>query len=193
MKELFIFDLGGVLIKNIQVLSEMAETLGADRSELISDYRQYEEAMMAGLFPIERYYRRLEHLFKVKIDEDIFRKAFHPVLNSPVLDIVDELTGRGACCVIGSNTFLSHWYVIDELNIRRHFSHCYASHEMHAVKPYHSFFTYIMHCEGVSALNTHFTDDSPVNVEAASQLGIDAFCYQGDDEALRSRFSKYLT
>ena len=43
---LYIFDLGGVLIKNIQFMSEMSQKLKLEESVLRQDYLQYEKPMM---------------------------------------------------------------------------------------------------------------------------------------------------
>lgn len=187
--ELVIFDLGNVIVRNIEMLKTVAAGLGVDCGRLEADYRKYENAMMAGLISVQDYYRRLEHIFSVQLHDDVFRTAFRPVINAPVLELADRLRAKGQRCVIGSNTFSSHWPFIDEMGIRSHFDDAYASHEIHAVKPYEAFFALIMFREGFPAERTHFIDDSPANVAAAAAMGIDAYCYDDDDAALFRHFS----
>ena len=192
MSELFIFDFGNVLIKNITMIPEMARRLKTDEAALAADYALYEDSLISGLFPIEAYYRHLEDAYGVKIGEDLFRTCFHPVRNEGVFPVIDELRKGGNRVVVGSNTFHSHWHTIDELGISSHFDFCYASHLIHAVKPQESFFTYIMYMEGFTAGNTHFVDDMQENVDCASRLGIDAFRYTFNDSELRKHFGRYI-
>lgn len=186
--DLVIFDLGGVLVRNIDMLSSISRELSIDESALRADYALYEKAMMAGLFSIGDYYRHMEDRFHVDIPCDIFRIHFRPVLNPAMTALADDLRSRGMRCVIGSNTFQSHWWVIDELDIRRHFDACHASHIIHAVKPEPGFFRTILAIEEADARRTHFIDDSKVNVDAASLLGIDTWRYDDDDDALYAHF-----
>lgn len=190
--DLVIFDLGGVIVRNISIIDSIARTLGIDEDGLKSDYALYEKALMAGLFPIDTYYRHLEDRFGVRVCQDIFRTHFKPVLNEPMLSLADDLRARGVRCVIGSNTYQSHWWFIDEMGIREHFDACHASHVIHAVKPCAGFFSTILAIEGRSVEETHFIDDLPQNVMTACLMGIDGFCYQDDDEALRSHLGALL-
>ena len=192
MSELFIFDFGNVLIKNIVIIPEMARRLKLDEAVLAADYALYEDSLISGLFPIEAYYRHLGEAYGAKIEDDIFRTCFHPVRNEGIFPVVDALRKSGNRVVVGSNTFSSHWHAIDELDISPHFDFCYASHLIHAVKPQESFFTYIMYKEGFTAGHTHFIDDTQENVGCASGLGIDAFRYTFNDGELRKHFERYI-
>ena len=102
MSELVIFDLGGVLVRGIGIVDRMAEELAVDRQALKADYLLHLDAMMAGLFPVEAYYRHLEERFCVKVEGDLFRRAFKPTVNDRMLELVDTLCGDGMRCVIGS-------------------------------------------------------------------------------------------
>lgn len=188
MSDLVIFDLGGVLVRGIGIVDRMADELAVDRQALKADYLLHLDAMMAGLFPVEAYYRHLEERFHVKVEGDLFRRAFKPTVNGKMVELADTLCGDGMRCAIGSNTYLSHWHIIDEEGIREHFDAAYASFELGTVKPYAAFWAAIMCLEGVDATHTHFIDDSPANVEGAARLGIDAWLYDGDDEALWRHF-----
>ena len=192
MSELFIFDLGNVMIGNIEILAPIAQELRIEQALLEADYNVYINAMMAGLLPVQDYYRHVEEKFGVKVEGDIFRRHFKPYVHSEMVALVDDLKKAGHRIVMGSNTFDSHWHCIDELDLRRHFDFCYASFEMGCVKPWASFFTYIMFKEGFTADHTHFADDYDFNVEGAKSLGIDARVHTGDAALLREKFKACL-
>lgn len=184
--ELFIFDLGNVLVRNITVLPAIAGELGLPLDTLEEDYRLYENAMMAGLFPIEAYYRHLADRFGVTVSGDIFKRHFHPLVNGPVLSMVDSLRARRGRCVIGSNTFRSHWDFIYETGLADHFDAAYASHLIHAVKPCKAFFATVLALENADRRHAHHFDDSRDNVVGAASLGLDAFLYSGNDDELEA-------
>lgn len=187
MKRLYIFDLGNVCVTNISITGKCAEILGISHEDFLEDYKAHDMAMMAGLLEVPDYYRHVEEKWGVKVPGDIFRDTFAPIVNRPVIDMIDALRARGDRVVMGSNTFAPHWPLVDELDLRRHYDTLYASHLIKAVKPYASFFTHIMYSEGFRAEDTSFVDDYEENIGGAAAIGIDAIHYTGDNDALRSR------
>ena len=108
MSELFIFDFGNVLIKNIVIIPEMARRLKADEAVLAADYALYEDSLISGLFPIAAYYRHLEETYGAKIEDDIFRTCFHPVRNEGIFPVVDALRKSGNRVVVGQESFFTY-------------------------------------------------------------------------------------
>lgn len=190
--ELFIFDLGGVILGNIGVEAEASARLGLDEGLFHEDYALHLNTLMAGYWTMDAYYRHLEERFGVRVEGDLMRLCFHPTVDEAVLSIVDGLRSAGHRVVVGSNTYSSHWYVMDELDIARHFDALYASHLIHAVKPHAAFFDTVMMEEGHGPAMTHFIDDSPVNVGGARAVGIDGHVHTGSASQLREELSSWL-
>ena len=46
--KLFIFDCGEVILKNVDTFKALADYIGIEHSELLSDYSKYEMALMDG-------------------------------------------------------------------------------------------------------------------------------------------------
>ena len=196
--QLFIFDLGNVIINNVNVLPAMADALDIDRDELWQDYMIYDTPLMDGYMSPSSYYDHLERKFGIRcIRTDIFADLFMPTVNKPMLAIADLLRGNGYRCVIGSNTFEPHSRIIETMDpsILSHFDHYYASHQMHISKPEPAFFRYIAEKEGYGYEDISFTDDLERNVEAARSLGIRCLHYAGADKDRKAKefFSRYLS
>ena len=195
--QLFIFDLGNVIINNVFVLPDMAKALGIPEPELIDDYMIYDTPLMDGYMPPSAYYDHIERKFGIShIGTDIFADFFMPTVNKPMLSIVDSLRSKGFRCVIGSNTFEPHSRIVEAMkpDVLSHFDHYYASHVIHLSKPEPAFFRYIAQQEGYDYGNISFTDDLARNIEAARSLGIECLHYAGDgkDEQAMAFFSRYL-
>jgi len=76
---------------------------------------------------------------------------------------------RTACL---SNSNVLHWRRFD--GFREHFDVSLSSHLLGVIKPDAECFDKALHVLGVPAADVVFFDDSPLNVDAASALGIDA-------------------
>jgi haloacid dehalogenase superfamily, subfamily IA, variant 3 with third motif having DD or ED len=184
---LYIFDLGGVFIRNIQFLPQMSEKLNIGLDELKSDYSHYDKPLMDGYMVPSDYYDHLERKYGVVCREDYFVSCFHPVRNEIMFRVLEKIKGEGNRAVIGSNTFATHWNLFMAEDFFAPMDGAYASHLMHLSKPDEAFFEFIMKAEGAKPEETVFIDDLLVNVEGARKTGIDGFWYS-DDDALRKRF-----
>ena len=186
---LYIFDMGGVLLKNFLTLPEMAGKMGISIDEMNADWELYARPLMEGYMSVWDYYDHLRTHFGYTPEGDFFKDTFHPSRNEVMIDIASRLKAKGNKVVIGSNTFAPHWPIIDKLGYRDAFTGFYASHEIHLIKPDKEFWQYIMEKEGETPENTTFVDDYTENIEAARSLGIECFNYTGDDKALLEFFS----
>ena len=196
--QLFIFDLGNVIINHVNVLPEMADVLGIPGKELEEDYMIYDTPLMDGYMSASSYYDHLERKFGIShIATDIFADLFCPTVNTFMLGIVDALREHGYRCVIGSNTFEPHSRIVESFSpsILSHFDHYYASHKMHLSKPEKAFFLSIAKSEGYDPSSISFTDDLERNIDAARSLGIDCLHYKGDGKDGRARefFSRFIS
>ncbi len=177
---LYIFDMGNVVVKGINVLDKTAELLSVDTQEFFRDYRYYDHPLMDGTLTCDEYYRHLEHIFNVKVQGKPFSDFFKPYLNEPMVRVIEKLKVQGNRVVVGSNTFKPHWDIIESFGFDRFFDRCYLSHEMGMTKPAKAFFEYILKEEKVAPRDVFFTDDYKENIDAAASLGINTFWYEKD-------------
>lgn len=177
--ELFIFDMGDVLIFNGENIPQIADFLKIDRCTLQRDYDRYDYPLMEGYMDTIDYMRHLESEFGLKIEGNIFSEIYSPYTNTTILPVVERIREKGGRAVIGSNTFRPHVDVIASLpeHPLSYFEKAYFSHEMHITKPSLSFFRYILEKENVRAERAFFIDDRKTNTDAAESIGIKSFLY----------------
>lgn len=180
--DLFVFDMGEVVILDGMNLREIAAGLSIDEDALERDYAKYDYPMMEGFMNTGLYMRHLESEFNLKIKGNIFKKIYHPRTNYALLPLLGKIRSHARRLVIGSNTFLPHVKVIEKLdeNPLGYFDRLYFSHEMHLSKPSPAFFRYILDREGVKGENVLFIDDREENLNSASIFGIRTFLYSED-------------
>ena len=180
--DLFIFDMGDVLVYNGVNFPEIARHLGLDEDVFMADYERYDIPLMEGWMDTLCYMRHLETEFGVRIDGNLFSEIYHPSVNTSLLPVLEKIRGAGRRAVIGSNTFRPHAEVIAALEEKpfSYFDALYFSHDMHITKPSLAFFRYILDKEGVDASASFFIDDREENIRAAESLGIRSFLYSGE-------------
>lgn len=179
---LYVFDMGNVVIRHIHFLKEIASRLGMDESLFIADYRHYEFPLMEGVVSEGDYWKHLERVHNVVVKGNPFADCFHPQRNEPAIALIAALRERGERVVCGSNTIRSHWEMLRSMGlVDGLFDHAYASHEIMLAKPDASFYRYIMEKEGFPAHESWFVDDSKVNVKGATDLGMHGLVYDLED------------
>ena len=180
--DLFIFDMGDVLVYNGVNFPEIARHLGLDEDVFMADYDRYDIPLMEGWMDTLCYMRHLETEFGVRIDGNLFSEIYHPSVNTSLLPVLEKIRGAGRRAVIGSNTFRPHADVIAALEEKpfSYFDALYFSHDMHITKPSLAFFRYILDKEGIDASASFFVDDREENIRAAESLGIRSFLYSGE-------------
>lgn len=180
--KLFIFDMGGVLIEGSVNFPEIAQYLGIEENIFMKDYEKYDIPLMEGWMDTLSYMWHLEKEFGATIEGNLFSEIYHPVVNRPLLPVLEKIREHGVRLVIGSNTFLPHAVVIGGLKEKpySYFDALYFSHEMHLTKPSLSFYRCILEKEGVDAAGAFFVDDREENTRAAEELGIRTFLYSAE-------------
>jgi HAD superfamily hydrolase (TIGR01509 family) len=194
---LFLFDLGGVVVKNITMLGSIARRFGLDRTQFFTDYFHYEFPLMEGFVSSEQYWERVAEHFDINVDDDPFAAAFKPTINDEMVNVIKGLRERGRRVVCASNTFDSHWKILEEMGVLDLFDVPYASHLLGITKPKHRFFSLILEAEAAAVQKAYFIDDSEENVSAARAMGLSSLLYKDTDVVsasarLASAFSAVL-
>jgi putative hydrolase of the HAD superfamily len=178
--DLYIFDMGNVVIKDIEVIDKIAARYGFDLEQLQLDYGHYAFPLMDGTIDSKLYWSHVAHQFGIMVQGDPLADFFDPNWNEPVVKIVDCLKSMGKRVVCGSNTYAPHWGFLREKGFLDIFDKTYASHEMGIAKPFPQFFSHILVSEGVKPEETLFIDDYEENIIAAKNLGLDTIQYAFD-------------
>jgi len=186
-KKLFIFDMGNVLIKNIDVSEGCMKAIGptVDLGDFLKDYRHYEFPLMDGVMTDKQYWEHFQQTFGVKIDGDPIEENFFPEENTEVLSLVKQLRKEGNRVVLGTNTNAEHFNIVKAMGLFENFDRVYASHIMHCSKPLKVFYQKILKEENTLPQDAFFIDDMEENTKQAEKMGIKSFIYQGDNELLQ--------
>lgn len=178
---LFLFDLGGVVVKDIAMLDAIAARFGLDPVQLKIDYRHYEFPLMEGFIAEDAYWRRLCDHHALTVSDNPFATAFRPRLNDEVVTLIKALRQRGKRVVCASNTFDSHWQIMRQMGVLDLFDATYASHLLNAAKPKERFWHLILNAEGCDVSEAYFIDDTAENVAASRAMGIASLLYRDEE------------
>ena len=170
--KLCIFDMGGVVSVNTGVGPIIAAHLGISEQ---SFYAFCNNANMSGLttgrITAEEFWRNFAETSGMTVEEDLWKKFFHPVYNPGTVALIHELK-QHMRVVVGTNTIESHYAVHVEAGDYDIFQAIYASNKIGVAKPNPDFHRYILEAEEVEPAETVFIDDSLVNCAVAAELGI---------------------
>ena len=184
-KDLFIFDMGNVVIKNIDFLGETARSLNIYEKDFIEDYLIFDFPLMEASITFNEYWSHVEKRFDVKVEGNPFDFTLHSTLNPLAVKLIEELRSYNKRIVLGSNTFAPHFNYFKKNGWNKYFDYCYVSHEMKVAKPKENFFNYILSHEQVIPSKAFFIDDIKENIIAAEKLGIKSFQYTNDKEFIK--------
>ena len=173
MIDLYIFDEGGVLIRNHMIMGDVAAALGLDITTFLEFIAPDIKSLSRGSIDSAEFWRRFSDRTGIRPSENYLKTLFRP--------LPDE-----ARVVCGTNTIDSHHEINLQLGLYSPFQAVYASHIIGHIKPELDFWQHILAEEGVSAQRTFFTDDSEDNIKAASSLGIQAVRYIDADHLRRA-------
>ena len=179
---ILLFDLGGVLIES-EMFSELGKLMSSEKSvpDLVELWlenpltREFE----LGRCSADDFSRSIVTELNLAIDSKGFLAAFKrwgKGFNSDVEVLIAELTASHiVCCLSNSNEV--HWP-----GISTHlFHHAFSSHLIGHIKPDSSAFEYVLDEISAQANDVYFFDDALLNIESASQLGINAYHTPGFD------------
>jgi HAD superfamily hydrolase (TIGR01509 family) len=179
MRKLYIFDMGGVVAQNTDVLPEIAAYLGISLEEGRAWGRESFVTLMEGKLSTREFWTIFSQRSGLTIEkDDLFGRFFHPVLDESVHSLILRLKEQHRV-VCGTNTIEEHYMIHHERGDYNVFDTVYASHQIGLAKPRPEFYQYIIEQENVSPSQTVFIDDNLENVEAAQQIGIHSWHFTG--------------
>jgi glucose-1-phosphatase len=178
MIDLFVFDLGGVLVNNFDVIPEAARRLGMTEAEFRSQARVDMESYMSGRMDANAFWDRFAARTGIRAPENYWATLFQPVRDPEVEALVRALKpfGRVVC---GTNTIDVHYDALASAGCYDAFDAVYASHRMGVSKPDPGFWRRILESEEKPAGRAFFTDDMEENIQVARGLGFQTHHFLG--------------
>ena len=176
--------MGGVVVRNHDVLPDVAEYLGISMEEGRVWGRDLFVTLMEGKLSNQGFWAAFSQRSGITIEkDDLFGRFFHPVLDESVHSLILRLREQNRV-VCGTNTIEEHYCFHLNRGDYSVFDAVYASHKIGIAKPKPEFYQHIMNQENFSPSQTIFIDDSVKNVEAAQHLGIFSFHFTGYERLL---------
>ena len=134
MDNLFIFDIGGVLLQDFDITKDLSKYLNVNITSV------YESSSMSdhykGLIDEEEFWIRYMKETNIILNpkENLFKKFFFPTVDEETVAIIKELRNKGYKVVAGTNIMTAHYEVANDMNLFNNFDKAYCSHLMHYKK-----------------------------------------------------------
>ena len=184
-----LFDLGGVVFElgGIQTVCDWS------RERLSSEHllqRWLESpavrAFESGRIEYPQFREQLKVELGLAVEDDEYDRTFTAWIRGiypGAAELLGELNQKYTVACF-SNTNVVHWEILmTDYNLPACFEKRFASFEMGLVKPDKEAFLYVLDALGQPPETVVFLDDSPANVSAASDCGLNAVCVKGIDGA----------
>jgi putative hydrolase of the HAD superfamily len=201
--ELFIFDMGGVVVQNSSIAGAIAAHLGISKREFLrgtsSDYEDTHAstynlsditAITRGKIDSERFWSNFTQRTGIAVSGDPWYDLFDPVFDKKTAAIITRLKANGYRVVCGTNTIEAHYRKHEERGDYSIFDAVYASHQMGIMKPDMAFWRFILSKEKVLPSEVFFVDDSEENIAIAKKLGLATHLFT-DAEELENSLRPY--
>ncbi len=178
---LYIFDMGGVLAKDFDVMPEAARRMGMAWDDFLRHALVDIDELLTGTMTEAEYWIRFEAASGIHAAENWWETLFVPTVDTEVESVIRGLKAGGGCVVCGTNVISSHYDWLVEKGRYDIFDGVYASHLMGLRKPDPRFWLHILEAEGVRPEEAMFIDDMEENIVAAVGVGISSHLFTGAD------------
>lgn len=178
--KLFIFDMGGVLLKNFNVRPDIYKHLDINDKQFFDFAGDELQKYLDGKISSGYFWEMFSQRYGEVVKEELFGKFFKPEIDRKTEKII-EILKRKTRVICGTNTIEPHYDYLIKKRYYNIFDAVYASNKMGVSKPNSEFYTYILNEEKVKADETVFVDDMEENVKAALSLGIKSILFEGPE------------
>jgi putative hydrolase of the HAD superfamily len=173
---LYIFDMGGVVVKDFDVFPQIVKELRISIEKFYEIAGENYLLLSNGMIDTMEFWAEFSKDYGSKVREELFGKYFAPKLNCEVVEIIRKLK-RQARVVCGTNTLEPHFKYHRNRGDYQIFHTVYASNRIGISKPNPDFYRYILDKEKALPAETVFIDDTEENIFAANTLGIKAILF----------------
>jgi HAD superfamily hydrolase (TIGR01509 family) len=184
----FLFDMGNVLVhfshdRMCRQIGALCRRSGYElRERLMVSGRQWD--FERGMVTPDQFHTWFEVTFKTKVERSVLAHAASDIftLNSPMVNVLEELKSRGYRLVLLSNTSAFHFeFVRSHFPILDCFDDFILSYEVQAMKPESAIYEAALKRIGCDAPDCFYTDDIPHYVEMGRRHGLDAEVFTSAD------------
>jgi putative hydrolase of the HAD superfamily len=174
---LYIFDMGGVVSRNCDVIPDILRYLDVTEEDFLTFAGDNLGKFFNGKVSADEFWAQFSSRYGQEVKEELFGKFFHPSIDPEVIALIRQLKERSRV-VCGTNTFDPHYDVHSSRGDYAIFDAVFASNKIGLAKPDPKFYRYILKHEGVHPEDSFFVDDTEVNVLSAERMGINAHLFR---------------
>lgn len=174
---LYIFDMGGVVSRNCDVVPDILRYLDITQEEFLTFAGGDLDKLFNGKIPTDEFWTRFSSGYGREVKEELFGKFFHPSIDPEVIALIKRLKARSRV-VCGTNTFDPHYDVHSSRGDYAIFDAVFASNKIGLSKPDPEFYRYILTHENVRPEHALFVDDMEVNVLSAESMGMNVHLFR---------------
>jgi putative hydrolase of the HAD superfamily len=189
MKTLYIFDMGGVLAYNCEVLSDIISYLNINEEKFFAYADKDLGKFIRGSINGNEFWIKFSKKYGQKVEEELFSKFFNPKMDERVKLLIRQLKDDSRV-VCGTNTVDPHYDYFIKHGDYDIFNAVYASNKMGVSKPNPDFYWYILREEGIKPENTVFVDDTEENILSAQKIGINSILF-ADSDSLKQQIKTF--
>ncbi|MFO7882650.1 MAG: HAD family phosphatase [Kosmotogaceae bacterium] len=173
---LYMFDMGGVVVKNFDVAPLIGKEFNMTREELLKEVgEELLKALSSGQVSEKQFWDSFYKKTGIKSNRyDWWIRYFKPEKYSEVEKLINKLR-KNYRVICATNTFDSHYRYFLERGDYELFDRVYASNIIGYAKPDPQFYLYILNQEKIEPRRAIFMDDKADNVKSAREIGINAF------------------
>ena len=189
MIKAFIFDLGKVIVPydHDRGLRLLERRCGFSTDDLRRKIYASEEFNLyqVGKISSGEFYERLKTILDLKMDFEEFVRAWnHTFTLTPIIEesFVENLSKKFRLLILSDTNELHFKFILENFPVMRHYGDIVLSYEVGFLKPSEEIFRVAVERANCSAEECVFTDDLPVNVEAARRLGINAIQFVSPEQ-----------
>ncbi len=193
MTKAIIFDIGGVLVKQIhqQLLKELSDKYNIDMNELENFEPGLFDNTMTGKITETEYFERIIKHFNLPVSvSDLNERATE--LTEPIKEtwpIVEKLKGKYVLAVLSDMG--KEWTKTREekFKISEYFDYVVYSYEVGVRKPNVKIYKHLLNLMKIPASECIFIDDKQKNVDVARELGMKTILFENAEKLEQRLFA----
>lgn len=172
----YMFDMGGVVVKDFDVAPVIAKEFNMTREELLKEAgEELLKALSSGRISEKQFWEIFYNKIGISSKRyDWWIRYFKPEKYPEVEKLINELR-KNTRVICATNTFDSHYRYFLKRGDYNLFDRVYASNVIGYAKPDPQFYLHILDQEKIEPHKIIFMDDKADNVKAAIETGINAF------------------
>ncbi len=172
---LYMFDMGGVVVKDFDVAPLIGKEFNMTREEMLKEVgEELLKALSSGQISEKQFWDIFYKKTGINSDSyDWWIRFFKPKRYPEVEKLINKLR-KNHRVICATNTFDSHYKYFQERGDYDLFDYVYASNIIGYAKPDPQFYLYILEQERIEPHKVIFMDDKTDNVNAAKEIGINA-------------------